>query len=115
MQAKIPLPEAARAWGTEGFEDALKRALAALGADVLPLQAALAHTSVALDDGIEVIVLAAREQDGAVHVRAGVFYQGIVAGCGCADDPTPVTPEAEYCEIEVVIDLGSAQACITLL
>jgi len=46
-------------------------------------------------------------------VRAGVFYRGIIAGSCCIDDPTPVEPHEEYCELEFRIDreTGETEVC----
>jgi hypothetical protein len=111
----LPLPVSLAAWGTPAFAAALKRELEALPPGSLPLQQGLAATSFALDEGIQVMVLAAGEAEGAIAARVGVFFSGIVAGCNCADDPTPVEPQGEYCELLLAIDLGTAAATVTLV
>lgn len=111
----IRLPAALRAWNSPAFAAALKRELEAAGAACLPLQRCLSATSVALDDDITVMPLGAVEEGGRIHARVGVFFAGIVAGCGCADDPTPVEPQNEYCELRVVIDATTAEASILTL
>jgi hypothetical protein len=108
----IRLPATLRAWNTPGFAAALKEELAALGPAVLPLQQAAAHSSVALDSGVEVMVLGAEAADGVLRVRLGVFFSGIVAGCSCADDPTPVEPLPEYCELLLSVDGSTAAATV---
>lgn len=110
----IHLPDAARAWGTAGFADALKRELSAQAA-ALPLQQAVAATSVALDGGVEIMLIAARAEEGCIVARVGVFFSGIVAGCGCADDPTPLEAQPEYCELALTIDRTSAAAGVALV
>ena len=45
----------------------------------------------------------------------GIFYTGVVAGCSCADDPTPVEEQHEYCEVLIEINRATAEAVIRLL
>lgn len=111
----IRLPKALDAWGTPEFETVLKRELQRLGADRLPLQQGLSSSSVALDNTIDVMIKRVADDAGAIRVKAGVFYAGIVAGCSCTDDPTPMSENTEYCEVQVVIDKATAAASITLL
>ena len=108
------LPAALAAWNTPDFTAVLKRELETLGPQ-LPLQQGLATSSYALDDTLSVMVIAATEQGGAIHAHIGVFFSGIVAGCNCADDPTPVEPQPEYLELLLVIARGTAAVAVTPL
>jgi len=110
----IRLAGAAAAWGTEAFVATLKRELEALGPDALPLQQGLSASSVALGDGFSVMPLGAEATDDRIVARVGVFYAGLVAGCSCADDPTPVEAQPEYCELEVIIERATAAATFRL-
>lgn len=92
------------AFGTPGFEPTLKQEIAALGPDILGLQQGLTAGSIALPDNIGVTILHVNDGPASVHVRAGVFFSSILAGCACADDPTPENENAEYCEIKLEID-----------
>jgi hypothetical protein len=103
------LPASLAAWRTPAFEATLKQELRAQ-AGALPLQQALAATSIALDHDIQVMVMRAADAGASIEVDVGVFYAGLVAGCSCANDPTPVEPQNEYCELRVSIDKGSAAA-----
>lgn len=109
----ITLPESLRAWNTPDFTAVLKREIALLGGR-LPLQQGLSRSSYALDDAIEAVVQAVSETADAIHAKVGIFYSGIVAGCSCADDPTPVEAQPEYCELDVAIDKATARATVTL-
>lgn len=113
--AVIHLSESLRAWPGDDFARVLSAELAALGAAAMPLQAGLSASSVALDDGISVMLLGAEATDAHVVARVGVFFSGLVAGCSCADDPTPVEAQPEYCELRVAIDRADAKADISLL
>lgn len=110
----IRLPESVAAWGSPAFNATLKHELQQIDPRQLPLQQGLSRTSYATDSPHTAVVLGV---DGDVHfirAKAGIFYSGIIAGCSCADDPTPVNEENEYCEIDVVIDKTTALATITL-
>ncbi len=109
----IRLPESLRAWNTPAFEAALKRELERAAAE-LPLQQAVTSTSVALDDKVSVMVLGAEEAGGVIRARVGVFFAGIVGGCSCADDPTPVEPQNEYCELQLLIDRATGEAVASI-
>ena len=50
-----------------------------------------------------------------ILVKAGIFYTGIIAGCSCADDPTPLDEQNEYCELELNINKETAETTIVLL
>lgn len=105
----IRLPESLRAWNTPAFAAVLKRELERQ-AHELPLQRAVTATSIALDGAVSVMVIGAADEGAAIRARVGVFFSGIVAGCSCADDPTPVEPQNEYCELSLLIDKATGDA-----
>jgi hypothetical protein len=109
----LRLPESLAAWGSPGFPAALRRELEAQ-AGLLPLQQALAGSSAVSGDRIEVMLIATDADASQIRARVGVFFSGIVAGCSCADDPTPVEAQNEYCELEIGIDRLTATACAAL-
>ena len=112
----IRLSKALAAWGTPAFNAALKHELEHLPADALPLQAGLSTSSYVLDNkNISAMVIDAREHAGRVRAKVGVFYSGILGGCACADDPTPVNENSEYCVVQLDIDPSTAEAVATLL
>lgn len=108
------LLNALKAWGSPAFAATLKQELEQLDASELPLQQGLTVSSHALDD-FSVRILSSAEVADAIHARIGIFYSGLIAGCSCADDPTPVEPQTEYCEARVSIDKQSGQGRVTLL
>jgi hypothetical protein len=97
------------AWGTPAFEAVFKEELAAFGPDALGLQQAVSSGSVATDGSVGVMVLGTSEQGHSLRIRVGLFFTSVIAGCACADDPTPVGEQAEYCEIELLIDRHSGE------
>lgn len=63
----------------------------------------------ALDANFSAMLIGASDGPEVLRVKAGIFYAGIVAGCSCADDPTPVEPHSEYCELQFDIDKRTAE------
>ncbi|MGB5539723.1 MAG: hypothetical protein WBO37_06520 [Gammaproteobacteria bacterium] len=110
----IRLQKSLAAWGTPGFEAILGQELAGLGIEQLPLQQGLGGSSYATDRPPQVMIISSSESQGGIRIKAGIFYTGIIAGCSCADDPTPVEEQAEYCVIRVDIDTTTGAATITL-
>ncbi len=102
------------AWGSAEFPLVLKRELEQLGTAALPLQQALALSSYVADEPYEAVILDVAETASSIHARVGIFYSGIIAGCSCADDPTPVETQREHCVLLVAIDRQSAATTITL-
>ncbi|MCI0506517.1 MAG: hypothetical protein L0Z73_10460 [Gammaproteobacteria bacterium] len=111
----IQLPESINAWGTPEFNDVLKGEVEQLGVEPLPLQQGLSASNYALNNKITVMIINVSELSGLIRVKAGIFYSGIIAGCSCADDPTPVGENSEYCEVQIDINKETAEATVTLL
>ena len=109
------LPESLNAWDTPGFRDVVKREIEQLDASALPLQQGLAQSSHVSARPFQAMILGAHAEAGLIRVRAGIFYTGIIAGCSCADDPTPIDELNEYCELRFDIDRTSADTTVTLL
>ena len=61
------------------------------------------------------MIILVADDEGFIHVKAGIFYSGIIAGCSCADDPTPVDEQNEYCEVQFEINKKTAEATVALL
>lgn len=103
------------AWQTDNFGPKLIEGLRTLGARGLPLQKALAHGSVALDDDMVIRVLHTEELNDQLLVRASIQYTSIIAGCSCIDDPSPENILPEYCELELFIDRQNGTFKVNLL
>lgn len=101
--------------GTPQFSAILKEEIEQQGGAHLPLQQGLSTGSYALDDRISVMINSVTEDAGIIRVRAGIFYAGVIAGCSCADDPTPVNENNEYCEVRFDISTSTGEASVTLL
>ncbi len=108
------LPLSLAAWNTPDFRAVFTREIEALDAGMLPLQQGLSGTSAVADEPFRAMLIAAEETAGGLRVKAGVFYAGIVGGCSCADDPTPLESQPEYCAMLFEIAAGSGAARVTL-
>jgi hypothetical protein len=113
--AAIRLLRSLAAWGTPRFAATLKAELEAVDPGSLPLQEALTSSSAVAPGGFTVMVRGATADAEALRVNAGIFYAGIIGGCSCADDPTPVNEQDEYCQVRIDIDRRTAQARIALV
>lgn len=109
------LQRSLQAWGTPEFKQIIQQEIAQLDHAQLPLQQALSLSSAVTDSPIQAMMLAAHEEAELIRVKAGVFYTGVVAGCSCADDPTPLGEQQEYCVMEFCIDKLTAQTAVALL
>ena len=111
----LKLVNSLQAWGTADFNAVLKQEIALMGADHLPLQQGLSVGNYVLDTPVTVLINRIDEHEKTIRVIAGIFFQSIIGGCSCADDPTPVSEINEYCEIQLDIDRSSALTAVTLL
>lgn len=103
------------AWGTPGFEAALKQEIEQADPALLHLQQALSIGSHVTDGSVSSMIIRVHADEGAIHVKAGIFYTSIIAGCSCADDPTPISENNEYCEMLFDIDQVTGEARVKLL
>ena len=85
-----------------------------MDAQQLPLQQGLSTGSVAMSDKLSAMIISVTEDAGFIRAKAGLFYTGIIAGCSCADDPTPVDEHPEYCEVQLDINRVTAETTIAL-
>ncbi len=121
----IQLDKSLDAWGTAVFVAILKQEISQLGVDKLPLQQGLSTGNYVSDAPITVSILcvtglsvnghSATGMEKIIRVKAGIFYQGIIGGCSCTDDPTPISDINEYCEVQLDIDTSTANTKIELL
>ena len=112
------LERSLQAWNTPDFNDVFKSEVSKLDEKSLPLQAGLSYSSIAISDNLSATVLESRIvcHDGVdqIYVRAGLFYEGMIAGCNCSDDPSPIDTTMEYCEAIFHIDMQTSQAKVSL-
>lgn len=112
----ISLANALVAWNTPDFARELKHEIERLPARALPLQAGLSASSYVLEqNAITAMVIDAREHGTCIRAKVGIFFSGILGGCACADDPTPVNENSEYCVLQFDIDRATGAATATLV
>lgn len=103
------------AWNTPRFGSVFKEEVRQLGTSSLPLQQGLSRSSHVSGNDLEAVVLGAGEEVKCIRVKAGIFFQGVIAGCSCADDPTPADTLTEYCVLQFDIDKQTADTVVTLI
>lgn len=111
----IRLTKSIQAWGTPHFDSTLKTDIEAITPDLLPLQQGLSMSSYVADQKFAVTVLNIFEHEQIIRIKAGIFYSGILAGCSCADDPSPSNENPEYCVVQIDINKRTAEATVALL
>lgn len=111
----IHWPQVVSAWDTPDFQATFIASLQALDISALPLQQALAHSSHVSDSPRTVMILDSSATAELIRVKTGIFYAGVIAGSCCADDPTPLCEQTEYCELQVEIDRQTAVMQASLL
>jgi hypothetical protein len=114
-QTTISLSQSLLAWSSPSFNYILKQEIGQLGTGQFPLQQGLSTSNYVLDHKFEVMIISVADEPGFIHANVGIFYYGILGGCNCADDPTPVEPQSEYCEVRVSIDKQTAEATVSPL
>ncbi len=111
----ISLPLSLKAWNTEDFNAVIKQEVCALDSDLLPLQQGLQYSSYVITDRLAVTILNTQERASDIMVKAGILYNGIIAGCSCSDDPTPIDETNEYCEVLFCINKHTANTTVELI
>lgn len=111
----IHLDKALQAWSTPEFELILKQEIAQLDSGQLPLQQGLTISSTVTADPITVTIHRVTELENVLRVKIGILYKGFTGGCSCADDPTPLSDNNEYCVAQLDIDKVSAATTVALL
>lgn len=111
----IQLTDSLSAWTTADFKPRFIAEVQRLDGRKLPLQAGLSLSSYALFDDFKVMVLNTEEDRDFIFVKTGLFYTGIISGCSCADDPTPLDEQNEYCEVLFKIDKCNGMTEVSLL
>lgn len=103
------------AWRTPDFDAVFKQELRDLDPGLLPLQAALSQSSYVSDSAIDPVILHSSETETTIQIKTGIFYAGVIAGSCCADDPTPLCEQPEYCELLCCIDKETGVITIELV
>lgn len=100
--------KALSAWGQHDFTRVLQSEIERLPHDVLPLQEGLRLSNAVSEEPIQAMILRVNESGERIVAVATLFYSGVIAGCSCADDPTPLDTQAESCQLEIRLDKRDA-------
>jgi len=111
----ISLIQSINAWDSTDFESVFKTEVSNLDHACLPLQRGLSQSSYVSEEPFKPVVLNSSEDDLSIKVKAGIFYTGIIAGCSCADDPTPLDTQNEYCEVLFCLNKSTGETKAELL
>ncbi len=103
----IRLLESLQAWDTPQFAEVFCKEVERLPHGRLPLHLALSMGSHVVDRPPKLMLLSSDANPTHLALRAGVFFNSVIAGCSCADDPTPTEENNEYCELWFRIDRHS--------
>jgi hypothetical protein len=111
----LRLDKALHAWGSPDFKTILKQEIESMDAEQLPLQRGLTTGNYVIDNQHTAMINSISEVENHIYVTAGIFYKSVIGGCSCADDPTPVNENNEYCVVRVDIDKTTAVANVSLV
>lgn len=115
MGSTIQFTNSQKSWPTDSFPEIIKQEVEQLDPSLLPLQKGLSQGSYVADESLKAIIIGVSEEEDSILVKAGIFYQSVIAGCSCADDPTPIDTNQEYCVLQFTIDKKSGEASVELL
>lgn len=115
MSLQLPAKEILQMVSVDQKKDLVKQAIENLDPDALPLQQGLSHGSHVSDEPVNAIIIDYTEELDLIRAKTGIFYSSIIAGCSCADDPTPIDTNQEYCVLQFVIDKNTGEAEVELL
>lgn len=111
----ITLKETLRGKDEKNFIDIAKTEIQRIDPHRLPLQQALERSSIVSNRDFTASILTSSEDNTFITIKAAIFFTGIIAGCNCADDPSPVDEINEYCEILFTINKKNANTTVKLL
>lgn len=111
----LKLEKSLAGWPSGNFKQILREEIATLDETSLPLQEGLSRANYVDASDLSVLILKISETDTQIQVKTGIFYEGIIAGCNCSDDPSPMPSHTEYCEILFRIDKKTAITDVLLL
>lgn len=111
----IKLEKTRLAFNSADFKEIAKAEISQINKELLPLQQGLSLSSYLGPSPINVIILNTTQDNNILKIKTGIFYTGIIAGCSCSDDPSPIDEQNEYCELMFNIDRNTAETVVHLL
>jgi hypothetical protein len=101
MTTRLRIPLTDGTCASKSFARELKREIEGLESGVLPLHRGTFQGGQVDDRDISATIVSVAERADVILARVGVFFNEVVGGCSCGDDPSS---ENAYCEIQVRID-----------
>ena len=111
----IKLKKSLSRWGTPEFRETFSHEVSQLSLEQLPLQQAMHIGNMASTHNLVIMLNQQHEDHEFIYVHTGVFFSSLISGCSCADDPTPVDYNTEYCELQFRIDKKCATTHISII
>jgi hypothetical protein len=109
------LQKSLQAWNTRTFDNVFKSEVSDLDKQLLPLQKGLLFSSYVSPDKISPVIMSSSSGTTHLLIKTTIFYTGIIAGCSCADDPSPQDTQQESCDLLFRINLTNAETQIELI
>ncbi len=111
----IKLTKILPSYGKPDFKNILKNEIQNINPQLLPLQQGLSLSSYVGRKPFHAVILNVTEEADFIRVKSAIFYTGIISGCSCSDDPTPIDEQNEYCELQFDIDKNTTETYVKLL
>jgi len=102
-------------FGTDEFTKLIKAEIQDIDPALLPLQQGLSLSSYVGKSPFSAVILNLTEEISHIKIKAGIFYTGIIAGCSCSDDPSPIDEQNEYCNLQFHIDKKTYETTVSLI
>ena len=112
---RLRLDNVLKSLKSSNFKEIVRKEIEQLNPDLLPLQQGMSQGSHVAEEPFKAIVIGYSEEQNYVILKVGIFYSSIIAGCSCADDPTPVDINQEYCVLKFQISKETGVTEVTLL
>jgi hypothetical protein len=109
MPALVDLPGGCDAGS---LSQLIKGEIESLPPGALPLEKALTRGGRVEADGITATVISLAEGESWIRARIGIFFDEIVGGCSCGDEPFS---HNVFCEMQVDVDRETGEAAFTLI
>ena len=99
-------------WNTDSFNQSLKYEMQNLKSGMLPLHLGTTQGGMVDDSNISASIINSSDNDDYILAKVGIFFNEIIGGCNCDDDPAS---ENTYCEILVSINKKTAETTFTVI
>ncbi len=109
------LPLSLQALQHHQLPQVFKQEIKTIDARLLPLQQGLRYSSYANASNLSAIILNFKVEVNEILIKTTLFYTGIIAGCNCADDPTPIDEITECCDVLFTINKSTAATSVKLI